>query len=511
MNRLATWVRLLALAAAIAGLGATAFLDPAGGDAGATARLAALARHGLAQKPVYLAVGAFVLLSLIGRALARGEGGAFFASSRRKVHQVNAAPPPGKLPSPAGGVAAAEPVLRERDAAVRKLRLEALTRGEPDLPAFCDELLAGAFREGASDIHLQPGEGGTKASFRIRGELHEVVALPSTLHGDLVRRLLVMAGLPGKPGEARDGRIRLEVDGHLRDVRLSTVPTRFGDNVVLRFGGDAGRYELDGLGLLEPEKSRFAALLAEPQGLLILCGPTGSGKTTTLYSALGHLHQKRRGSVRIATLEDPIELELPFAAQTQVDRLRGLDFAGALRALLRQDPNVLLIGEVRDAESAKIAVQAGLSGHLILTSLHADSSLGVAARLIDLGIEPFLVASATLGVVAQRQLDGLCPACRRPTEVSRAVLEKANLPAGTSLWRADGCNECGGKGRKGRRAIFELLRFDESLRRLITQKAPAGKLEQAARDQGWRSLREVGIAAAVNGEVAIEDVLEKLR
>ncbi len=251
--------------------------------------------------------------------------------------------------------------------------------------------------------------------------------------------------------------------------------------MVLRFGGDAGRYELDGLGFLEPEKSRFAALLAEPQGLLILCGPTGSGKTTTLYSALGHLNQKRGGSVRIATLEDPIELELPFAAQTQIDRLRGMDFAGALRALLRQDPNVLLIGEVRDAESAKIAVQAGLSGHLILTSLHADSSLGVAPRLIDLGIEPFLVASATLGVVAQRQLDGLCPACRTAGRDEPERARKASLPAGTQLWRADGCNECAGKGRKGRRAIFELLRFDESLRRLITQKAPAGKLEQAAR------------------------------
>lgn len=510
MNRLATFLRLLAVAVALAGLGATALLGPEGQDAGGAARLVALARAGLTQPALWVALAAFAAFDFLAKSFSRPSGG-FYGRRQATVHQVHAAPPPGPLPSPAGGVAAAEPVLRERDAAVRRLRLEALTRGEPDLPSFCDELLAGAFREGASDIHFQPGEDGTRVSFRVRGELREVVRLPAEQHENVVRRLLVMAGLGGKPGEPRDGRLRVELDGQLRDLRLSTVPSRFGDNVVLRFGGDAGRYELDGLGFLEPEKSRFEALLEEPQGLVILCGPTGSGKTTTLYSALGHLHRRRGGRVRIATLEDPIELELPFAAQTQVDRLRGLDFAGALRAVLRQDPNVLLVGEVRDAESAKIAVQAGLSGHLILTSLHADGSLGVPARLIDLGIEPFLVASATVGVVAQRQLDGLCPACRRPAEASRATLEKAGLPAGTGLWRADGCNECGGRGRQGRRALFELLRCDESLRRLITQKATPARLESAARDQGWRGLREVGVAAALAGEVAIEDVLEKLR
>jgi len=508
VQRLTTFLRFLALAASVAGLGATAFLGASDAEVSALDRLGALGQAGVSQPLFFVALALFLFLSWLARHLDRSQA---FELSRPEVHRVEASPPPGQGPGPAGDVAAAEPVLRDRDAAVRRLRLEALTRGQPDLVTFFDELVAGAFREGASDIHLQPGEASTKVAFRVRGELRGVVEIPSVVHADLVRRIGVLANLANhRPGEAKDGRLRLDLDGHQRDVRVSILPTRHGDNVVLRFGGDAGRYELDGLGFLEPEKARFTALLNEPQGLIVLCGPTGSGKTTTLYSALGHLHAAR-SNVRIATLEDPIELELGFAAQTQVDRLRGLDFAGALRSVLRQDPNVLLIGEIRDAESAKIAVQAGLSGHLILTSLHADGSLGVLPRLIDLGVEPFLVASATLGIVAQRQIDNLCPACRRPSEGKSSLLERAGLPAGTSLFRADGCNSCQGKGRQGRRAIFELLTINEEMRRLITQKASLELLQKAALDQGWRPLRAVGIAAALAGEVALEDVLEKLR
>jgi general secretion pathway protein E len=504
VRRLTTLLRFLALIAALAGVAVVALSGPA---AEATARFLALGKAGLTQPLFYLALIAAILLAWLARRLERADA---FELSRPEMHQVEAAPLP--LPPSPADVAAAAPLLRERDAAVRRLRLEALVRGQPDLPAFFDELLAGAFREGASDIHLQPGEAGTKISFRIRGELRPVVEIPSAQHADLVRRILVLANLPNqRPGEAREGRLRLQIDGQTRDLRLSTLPTRFGDNVVLRFGGDAGRYELSGLGFLAPELSRFEALLSEPQGLVLLCGPTGSGKTTTLYSALAHLHEKRGANVRIATLEDPIELELPFAAQTQVDRLRGLDFAAALRAVLRQDPNVLMIGEIRDAESAKIAVQAGLSGHLILTSLHADSSLGVAPRLIELGIEPFLVASATLGIVAQRQLDGLCGECRRPAEATPAQLSRARLPAGATIFRADGCNACQGKGRQGRRAIFEVLPLGEELRRLITRKADPATIEKVAAERGWRPLREVGIAAALAGEVSLDDVLEKLR
>lgn len=510
MRHLTSLLWFLSLLALVAGFGATFMLDPGAPSAevSAGARLGALFLAGFRQ-PLFLGLlGAFVGLSWLARWLDRPS----FGLSRAEVHKVAASPTPGPGPVLNPAVAAAEPVLRERDAAVRRLRLEALTRGQPDIVAFVDELLAGAFREGASDIHLQPGEAHTKVSFRVRGELVPVVEIASAVHEEVVRRIQVLATMAGhRPGEAKDGRLRLEIDGAMRDVRVSLLPTRHGDNVVLRFGGDATRYELKNLGFLPPELARFEALLKEPQGLVVLCGPTGSGKTTTLYSALGHLHEERASRVRIATLEDPIELELSFAAQTQVDRQRGLDFAGALRALLRQDPNVLLIGEIRDAESAKIAIQAGLTGHLILTSLHADACLGVPSRLIDLGIEPFLVASSTLGIVSQRQLDLLCPVCRRPTEGSRALLERAGLPLGTQLYRADGCNECQGKGRKGRRAFFEVLNMGEELRRLITQKASPARLERAALDQGFRPLRTVGIAAALAGEVALEDVLEKLR
>lgn len=509
MRYLTSLFWLLSLLALVAGLVATAVLGPDGpGQISAGARLGALFLAGLRQ-PLFLALfGAFVGLSILARRLDRPS----YGLSRAEVHKVEALPAPGPGPVLHPAVAAAEPVLRERDAAVRRLRLEALTRGQPDIVAFVDELLAGAFREGASDIHLQPGEAHTKVAFRVRGELRPVVEIDSAVHESLVRRIQVLSSMAGhRPGEAKDGRLRLELDGAVRDVRVSLLPTRHGDNVVLRFGGDATRYDLKNLGFLPPELTRFEALLTEPQGMILLCGPTGSGKTTTLYSALGHLHERRSAQVRIATLEDPIELELPFAAQTQVDRLRGLDFAAALRALLRQDPNVLLIGEIRDAESAKIAIQAGLTGHLILSSLHADSCLGVPPRLIDLGVEPFLVASSILGIVSQRQLDLLCPACRRPTEGKNSLLERAGLPAGTELYRADGCNECQGKGRQGRRAIFEVLRVDAELRRLITQNATPTRLERTAIDQGFRPLRAIGVAAALAGEVALEDVLEKLR
>jgi general secretion pathway protein E len=410
-------------------------------------------------------------------------------------------------------LAAAAPLLRERDEAVQRLRIEAFARGNPDPSGLVDELLAAAWRAGASDIHLLPLADGTRVSFRVRGALREVAELGGGVHGDMVRRIKTLAGLkPYQQHQPQDGRMRLELREGPRDVRVSVLPTQHGENVVLRLGGAAGQRPLDELGLLEPERRRLGELLAQPQGLIVLCGPTGSGKTTSLYSALAHLQAQRGGKASFATIEDPIELELPFAAQTQVDHGRGLSFAAALRSVLRQDPNILLIGEIRDTESAGIAVQAGLAGHLILTSLHADSALSVMPRLIDLGVERFLVASSVIGVVAQRQVDRLCPRCRRPAPPSReqmARLRALDLLATPPppFYTADGCVACDGRGSDGRRALLEVLTVGPELRQQIVVQASPDRLRALARKSGWRSLVEIGVDLAVQGEIALDAAL----
>jgi general secretion pathway protein E len=272
------------------------------------------------------------------------------------------------------------------------------------------------------------------------------------------------------------------------------MPTHHGEKVVLRLARPASELlELERLRMPEEVRRRFEGLLAEPQGMIVLTGPTGSGKTTTLYSALGHVHESRGEVASLATIEDPVEIDLPFLDQTAVDRAAGLDFRDALRAVLRQDPNVLMVGEVRDAETAGAAVQAALSGHLILTTLHAGSAAGVFPRLIDLGVEPFLAASSVLAAASQRLARRLCPACRHPAPATRA--QAAELTArridatGLTFQVAEGCSRCGGSGNAGRVPIFELLPATPELRREITAGANTDRLEELAAGRGMVPLR----------------------
>lgn len=471
--------------------------------------LLAQARYASTQPECWLGLGGFVVFTALARRFDRRVPN-LPPNAPSLVVDASVRPVPPIAPD----LAAAAPLLRARDVAVQRLRLEAFARGQADIVGLVDEMIAAGWREGASDIHLTPGEHVVKVAFRVRGAMLPMAELPANVQGDLVRRIKVLSGLKTHVDKKpQDGRLHVELRDGARDLRVSILPTQYGENVVLRFGGEANLRPLEQIGLAQSELRALEKLLAEPQGLLVLCGPTGSGKTTTLYSALELIH-RQRGGLTIATIEDPIELELPFAAQSQVDRDRGLDFAQALRAVLRQDPNILLIGEVRDAESAGIAVQAGLSGHLILTSLHADGVWGVPPRLIDLGVEPFLVASALVGVVAQRQINRLCPECRHAVPLDLETLDHLRalkLPPPANVYRAMGCASCQQSGRAGRRVLAEVLPVTSELRRgLASQKAPMALFPQA-RANGWRPLVEIGLELAAAGEVSLDEVLAVAR
>jgi general secretion pathway protein E len=391
--------------------------------------------------------------------------------------------------------------------------LEAALSGRADIPLFVNRLLAAAALARASDIHLQPLEITTRISMRVSGELEEAAAPPQAHHEAIVRRLKILANLvPYETRKPQDGRFTFDSPRGSVDLRMSVMPTGHGEKVVLRLMqvGES-LLRINELGMDPATQQSFEELLRQPQGVIVLTGPTGSGKTTTLYSALQHIHESRGTTTQLATLEDPIEIELPFASQTQIQQATGLGFQDALRAVLRQDPNVVMIGEIRDAESARIAIQAGLSGHLILTSLHADSAVGVFPRLIDLGVEPFLAASALLATVSQRLVRCLCPQCRHSATLNRrqakALAERRVGSDGLTFYVSEGCRACKNSGIVGRKALFEILRVSPQLRQEVTSKASIEKLQELARAEGMKPLLEAAIAEAAHGTVAIDETL----
>ncbi len=418
----------------------------------------------------------------------------------------------------AGGSGRQEPILAtgsdrsRRDEKTRRLRLAALLKGrKPDVTAFVDALLIEASEAGASDVHLQPHEGPSRVTLRVRGARQEIAQYPAGLHGDVVRRVKVLAGLSSYAGDqAQDGSFRFETPGGPTHVRVSTVPSSHGEAIALRLAGRATAMEPTSLGFEVPDLDRFTALLREPQGLLVLTGPTGCGKTTTLYSSLGYIHGQRGATTHLASIEDPVEVELPFVQQVAIDRSRKIGFPEALRALLRQDPDVLMVGEIRDAETAKVAVQAGLSGHLILTTMHAESAAGVFPRLIDLGVEPFLAGSSVVGCVSQRLVGRLCGSCRHPQapdKKQRARLVELGADPQARFYTAAGCARCGRSGFVGRRAIFEVLALDSELRQRVAGRSPVDELQRAFVESGAKTLFQSGLPAAIRGEVSLDDLL----
>ena len=379
--------------------------------------------------------------------------------------------------------------------------LEDLLETEDDAPVvrLINALLTEAAREGASDIHFEPFETHSVVRFRVDGTLRDVIQPRRQLHSALVSRIKIMANLDiAEKRLPQDGRIGLKVAGRPIDVRVSTLPVGNSpsqpERAVLRLlDKSTGRLDLTALGMADSTLAQIDNLIRQPHGIVLVTGPTGSGKTTTLYAALARLDAT---TTNILTVEDPIEYELSGVGQTQVNTRIGMTFAAALRAILRQDPDVIMIGEIRDLETAQIAVQASLTGHLVLATLHTNDAVSAVTRLADMGIEPFLLSSSLLGTLAQRLVRRLCEHCKQP---------------GPDGMHAVGCSVCAHTGYAGRTGIYELARVDEHVRRLIHDQAGEPELRIAAREQGMLSLREDGDRWVKAGETSLEEVVRVTR
>ena len=376
--------------------------------------------------------------------------------------------------------------------------VEDLLEAANDAPIIrmLNALLTQAAKDGASDIHIEPYERSSAVRFRVDGTLREVVQPNKALHAALISRLKIMAELDiAEKRLPQDGRISLRIGGRAVDVRVSTLPSAHGERAVLRLLDKAeSKFTLEGLGMSGDTLTRFDKLIHQPHGIVLVTGPTGSGKTTTLYASLGRVDT---ATTNVLTVEDPVEYELAGIGQTQVNPKIDLTFAKALRAILRQDPDVIMIGEIRDFETAQIAIQASLTGHLVLATVHTNDAPSTVTRLTDMGVEPFLLSSTLLGVLAQRLVRKLCPQCKKADARGR--------------WHPVGCVECGHSGYKGRTGVYELMVADDKVKSLIHSRAAESQLFVAAEQAGLRSMREDGERLVAEGITSAEEVMRVTR
>jgi general secretion pathway protein E len=372
-------------------------------------------------------------------------------------------------------------------------------------------LFTQALRENASDIHIEPFENRSVVRVRVDGTLRDVLEPPRTLHAAVVSRIKIMAQLDiAEKRLPQDGRITLRLAGRPVDVRVSTLPTGHGERVVLRLlDKQAGRLQLDKLGMSPPTLAQLDELIHQPHGIMLVTGPTGSGKTTTLYAALSRLDAN---TLNMMTVEDPIEYDLDGVGQTQVNPRIDMTFARALRAILRQDPDVIMIGEIRDLETAQIAVQASLTGHLVLATLHTNDAASAVTRLIDMGVEQFLLASTLLGVLAQRLIRLLCKECRKPHIPDAAEgAAFSDEPVPDVIYSAVGCAACNWTGYQGRSGIYELIAIDDPIRQLVHDAAAEAQIRDYAARRGMVSLRRDGMRWVAQGTTSFEEVLRVTR
>ncbi|MBQ6705865.1 MAG: Flp pilus assembly complex ATPase component TadA [Opitutales bacterium] len=376
---------------------------------------------------------------------------------------------------------------------------------------FVDVVLQEAVKAKASDIHFEPFEDQFRIRYRIDGALYEMAPPPKSLANAVTARVKVMSGLNiAEKRIPQDGRIKTTIGGRPIDLRVSTLPTQFGESVVLRIL-DKGVVNLDLENLsMEPEiMNGIRELVNRPNGIFIVTGPTGSGKTTTLYSALREVNTV---DVKILTAEDPVEYEIEGIMQVQINHQVGLTFASALRSFLRQDPDTIMVGEIRDLETGQIAVQASLTGHVVLATLHTNDAPGAVTRLVDMGLEPFLISASLEGVLGQRLLRRICRHCRTAYEPDQNVISMLQVDpleiAEKQFFYGKGCSECNRTGYKGRQGLFELMVINDAVRELITKKAPTLVLKQKAIENGMRTLRDDGLRCIFDGLTTIEEVLK---
>lgn len=375
-------------------------------------------------------------------------------------------------------------------------------------------IVAKAYREHASDVHIEPQMDKVRVRYRVDGLLEERIVLAKSMMLPVVSRLKIMGNMDiAERRVPQDGRVNLKFLGNRIDLRLSTYPTMYGEKVVIRILAKEGILGLEDLGFSEEDKKRFMEIITKPHGIFLVTGPTGSGKTTTLYAALQRINSQEKN---ILSIEDPIENEIVGVSQAQVNLKAGLTFASALRSILRQDPDVIMVGEIRDRETADIALRSAMTGHLVFSTLHTNTAIGAVARLTDLGVEPFLISSALLGVLSQRLVRKICKDCRTEIAATQAQIEYLNKCAGSSkvsikkdvkIYKGKGCKACRMSGYKGRVGIFELVTFPEKIRQMVAERASEEDLKKEIRNMGIRDINEEAVVKVLSGVTTIDEVI----
>jgi type IV pilus assembly protein PilB len=382
-----------------------------------------------------------------------------------------------------------------------------------DAPAarMFDLVMIQAIRDRASDIHFEPDEKALRVRFRIDGFLYESLTLPKQIHPPLTSRIKILAEMDiAETRLPQDGNFNVKLENRGFEIRVSTFPTIYGENAVLRILDQTNPLiKLEDLGFAEEMLLRYKQLIRRANGIILVTGPTGSGKTTTLYASMNMINSTEKN---IITIEDPVEYRLPLIRQTQVNLKAGITFATGLRSILRQDPDVIMVGEVRDLETSEIAVQAALTGHLVLSTLHTNDAPEAVTRLLDIGVEPYLISSSVIGVLSQRLIRTICPECKVPYQIDPKSLDELGEDFSTSkepitLYRGKGCKQCKQSGYWGRTGIFELFFVNEKIKRLISDKAPTQSIREAAKaTTGMISLREDGLHKALKGMTTLDEV-----
>ncbi|PLX96302.1 MAG: type II secretion system protein GspE [Desulfuromonas sp.] len=384
------------------------------------------------------------------------------------------------------------------------------TSDEAPIIRFVNSLITQGYKERASDIHIEPYETELIVRYRIDGILYEVLRPPHKAQASILSRLKIMANLNiAEKRLPQDGRFRVRIAGKDIDVRVSTLPTTFGERIVLRLLDKATSVlSLEDIGMGSTLLSSIDTMIRKSHGIFLVTGPTGSGKTTTLYAALSRLNNREKN---IITIEDPVEYQLAGVGQIQVNSKINLTFASGLRSILRQDPDIIMVGEIRDGETAEIAVQSALTGHMVFSTLHTNDAAGALTRLVEMGVEPFLAASSIVGILAQRLVRRICPHCREGYAATPELLQElgVNRPElrSATFYRGRGCDKCLQIGYMGRTGIYELLSMSESVRSLLLQNRDAASIKQAAQKEGMASLRDAGLALALKGETTLEEVM----